>query len=150
SSSPKERLHASLALLSVDPGQVPYLEQRLLEVGPEEALVIARRLAETENHRDVVPRLRALLETERHPDRRVRAACPRARLAPYDWDQWSDEVARERVKQPEANALKWALLLRGPRFIMIESLERLIVELGRAESERMLAAVLMLRMFSGT
>src|SRR4029079_152278 len=32
SSSPKERLHASLALLPVDPGQVTYLEQRLLAV----------------------------------------------------------------------------------------------------------------------
>src|SRR5205807_2216141 len=69
SSSPKERLHASLALLPVDPGQVAYLEQRLLEVGPlelgpDEALVIARRLAETENHRDVVSRLRTLLKSE--------------------------------------------------------------------------------------
>jgi hypothetical protein len=34
SSSPKERLHASLALLPVDPGQVAYLEERLLNDGP--------------------------------------------------------------------------------------------------------------------
>src|SRR5207253_3260337 len=82
SSLPKERLHASLALLPVDPGQVAYLEQRLLDVGPDEALVIARRLGETDHHRELVPRLRALLKTERRPERRFRAACALARLDP--------------------------------------------------------------------
>ena len=80
--SAKAKLHASLALLPVDPGQVEYLEQQLLEVGPDEALVIARRLAETDHHREVASRLRALLETEQQPDRRFRAACALARLDP--------------------------------------------------------------------
>src|SRR5438105_6441425 len=79
--SAKAKLHASLALLPVDPGQVSFLEQQLLEVGPDEALVIARRLAETDQHRDVVARLRALLKSEGvPPDRRFRAACALARL----------------------------------------------------------------------
>ena len=123
----------------------------MLQVGPDEALVIARRLAESDHHRDVASRLRALLKTERLPDRRFRAACALARLDPYDWDQWSDEVARWLVKEPEATALKWALLLRGVRFTIIQSLGKLIpVESDRPESERSLAAVLVLHRLSGT
>ena len=84
----KERLHASLALLPVDPGQVAYLKERLLDenVGPAEALVIARSLED--HNRDVVSWLRNLLETEHDRDRRFRAACALARLDPgNDWNQ---------------------------------------------------------------
>src|SRR5207247_4261627 len=147
-----ERLHASLALLPVDPGQVTYLEQQLLEVEPDEALVIARLLDKTEQDRDVVSWLRARLrETERQPpDRRFRAACALARLDPRNYrEEWSDEVARRLVKEPEASALKWALLLRSVRFTILQSVEKIVVEPGRPESERSLAAVLVLRMFSG-
>jgi serine/threonine protein kinase/formylglycine-generating enzyme required for sulfatase activity len=151
SSSSKERLHARLALLPVDPGQVPHLELQLLEVEPDEALVVARRLAETDYHREVVSWLRALLKTERQPDRRFRAACALARLDPYDWGEWSDEVASGLVKEPEANARKWSLLLRGVRVHMLQSLVKLIpLESGRTEPERVLAAVLVLERLSGT
>ena len=53
-------------------------------------------------------------------------------------------------RNPTADALKWALLLRGVRFIIIQSLGKLIVDSGRPESERSLAAVLVLHRFSGT
>ena len=152
SSSPKERLHASLALLPVDPGQVAYLEQRLLEVGPDEALVIARRLAESDHHRDVVSRLRTLLETERRPDRRFRAACALARLDPGN--DWARVERRGRgwagQGTSEANARKWALLLRGVRLIILESVENVVLEPGRPESERSLAAVLVMEILLGT
>jgi formylglycine-generating enzyme required for sulfatase activity len=151
SSPPKQRLHASLALLPVDPGQVAYLEQRLLEVGPDEAQVIVRRLEETDHHRDLVSRLRALLKTERRPERRFRAACALARLDPgNDWKQWSEEVADGLVKEHEASALKWARLLHGVRLIILRSMENVILQPGRPESERTLATVLVMSILLGT
>jgi formylglycine-generating enzyme required for sulfatase activity len=155
SSTPKERLHASLALLSVDPGQVPYLEQRLLEdVGPEEALVIVRRLAETEHHRDVVSRLQVLMNSDGAPPaRRFRAACALARLEPgdEDWrDRWSVEVADGLVKEHPETAVKWALLLRGVRVIINSQLRNIVLDPDRPESERSLAAVLIVRILAGT
>src|SRR5262249_46625603 len=56
--SQKAKLHASLALLPVDREQVDYLKKQLLEVGPDEALVIVRRLNRTVHHRDVASWLR--------------------------------------------------------------------------------------------
>src|SRR5262249_30003561 len=40
------QLHASLALLPADPGQVEYLYGRLLEAGPQEAAVIVEQLSD--------------------------------------------------------------------------------------------------------
>ena len=73
-------LHARLALLPVDPGQVPYLRDRLLEAEPPEFLVIRAAL------RPHGPRLRdglwALVESpEAEKDHRFRAACA---LADFD------------------------------------------------------------------
>src|SRR5262245_18410971 len=109
-------------------------------------MVIARSLAETpDRHQDVALRLRTLLKTEVNQERRFRAACALARLAPSDWEQkWSDEIARGLVQEPYSDALMRALLVRGVRVTLIQSLRDLIVESGRPESERSLAAVLML------
>jgi formylglycine-generating enzyme required for sulfatase activity len=148
--SAKAKLHASLALLPVDREQVPYLEQQLLEVGPDEALVIARRLAETDHRGEVISRLRALLKTEQKPGRRFRAACALARLDPgNNWEEWSDEVGDALVKEPRASALKWALLLHGVRLIILKSVEKIVLEPRRPESERTLAAVLVMGSFIG-
>jgi eukaryotic-like serine/threonine-protein kinase len=152
----KAKLHASLALLSVEAGQVKYLEDQLLEkVGPDEAMVIVKRLGDTDRHREVVDRLRALLETEvkveKGKDRRLRAACALARLDPGpDWDRWSAEVADRLVKEHPDSAIKWALLLRGVRTNMLMRLQKVVLDPGRPESERSLAAVLMTRVLAGT
>jgi formylglycine-generating enzyme required for sulfatase activity len=53
SSSEQARLRASLALLSVDPGQVEYLSERLLAADPQEFLVLGDAL---------IPHKQALLE----------------------------------------------------------------------------------------
>ena len=143
--SPKAKLHASLALLPVDPGQVAYLEQQLLEVGPDEALVIARRLGETDHHREVASRLRALLETEQRAagPPLPRRLCPGSPRPGNDWEQWSDEVADGLVKEHPASARKWAILLRwGVRVIILRSVENVVLDPNRPESERTLAAVL--------
>jgi formylglycine-generating enzyme required for sulfatase activity len=86
----KEHLHASLALLPVDEGQVEYLYRRLLEAGPAELPVIRDALL---GHRDALTgRLWAVLE-DGQADRghRFRAACV---LAAYD--ATGDEVNRNR------------------------------------------------------
>jgi formylglycine-generating enzyme required for sulfatase activity len=140
---PKAKLHASLALLPVDPGQVAYLEEQLLEAGPDEALVIARRLSGTDHHREVASRLRALLETEPSPHRRFRAICALAVLDPgRDWARWRDELADGLVKQHPADAKKWLRLIRRVALILNESLEEVFLDPGRPESERSLAASL--------
>jgi formylglycine-generating enzyme required for sulfatase activity len=76
----KEHLHASLALVPVDDGQVEYLYQRLLVAGPTELPVIRDALA---GHRDAVAeRLWGVLsDAQADPDQRFRAACA---LATYD------------------------------------------------------------------
>jgi formylglycine-generating enzyme required for sulfatase activity len=76
----KEHLHASLALLPVDDGQVDYLYRRLLTAGPVELPVIRDALA---GHRDVlVGRLWGVLgDAQAPPEQRFRAACA---LATYD------------------------------------------------------------------
>jgi eukaryotic-like serine/threonine-protein kinase len=156
--SPKAKLHASLALLSVDREQVAYLEQQLLEVGPDEAFVITGRLGKTDHHREVTSRLRALLGTaqrpgtERRPDRRFRAACALARLDPRnpDWEQWSDEVAGVLVREHPASARNWAHLLQGVRYVILKSVEKVFLDANRPESERNLAAELAMDHFLGT
>jgi formylglycine-generating enzyme required for sulfatase activity len=141
--SPKAKLHASLALLPVDEGQVDYLEQQLLVVGPDEALVIVRRLSQTDHHREVASWLRDRLESEPNPDRRLRAACALALLDPgNDWKRWSKEVADELVKEDLPRAKKWARLLVGVSRIFSESLEQIFLEPSRPESERSHAATL--------
>ena len=70
----RRQLHTSLALLSVDAGQVEYLYQRLLKADPDEVLVISQALLE--NQAPVTDRLWALLESQRSDlGERFRAAC---------------------------------------------------------------------------
>jgi hypothetical protein len=148
--SAKAKLHASLALLPVDPGQVSYLRQQLLEVGPDEARVIAehlgaRRLSGTDHRPEVASWLQALLETEGvPPDRRFRAACVLAFLQPENqWARWSDEVVNELVKKDLPTAQKWSRLpMEGLGTILFESLEEVFLDPDRPESERSHAAAL--------
>jgi eukaryotic-like serine/threonine-protein kinase len=150
--SAKAKLHASLALLPVDPGQVEYLEQQLLEVGPDEALVITRHLAATGYHRDVASWLREVLKTEQQLDRRFRAACALAAVDQNDvlWEPWSDEVAGFLVKEHPASARKWAILLHRVRLIILKSVEKVFLDPNGPESERNLAAELAMEWFLGT
>jgi eukaryotic-like serine/threonine-protein kinase len=144
------RLNASLALLPVDPGQVAYLEQRLLEldpnpVKPEEAFVIAEHLSRTNQCLEIASRLKALLETKRVPPaRRLRAACALALLQPDNhWERWSVEVVEELVKMDLISAQKWSRLpWVKVSAILNESLKRVFRDEKRPESERSVAAAL--------
>src|SRR5262249_51515448 len=110
----KERLHASLALLLVDPGQVDYLYQRLLAAKPEEFMIICAALG-TKWSQELVPQLWALLEHEVDPQRRFRAACA---LANYDpshprWAKLIDEVAQYLITESPLVVENWTTVL-GP------------------------------------
>jgi hypothetical protein len=150
SSTPKERLRASLALFPVDPGQVAYLERRLLEVGqdslgPDEAFVIVKRLSQTDQRLETAARLKDLLGTERvPPGKRFRAACALALLQPGNhWKHWSDEVVEELVKMELPRAQKWSRLpMVEVGAILNDSLKKVFRDEKRPETERSHAAAL--------
>src|SRR3954454_8103849 len=97
---PRRQLHAGLALLPVDPGQVEYLYGRLLKAQPQEVLVLREALSDHKH--DLTGRLWALLENpKKDQDQRFRAACALAAFAPDDprWDNVSRDVAETLVIQ---------------------------------------------------
>jgi len=152
SSSRKERLHASLALLPVDPGQVDYLKQQLLseDVGPDEVYVIAQHLGArlvtgTDHRPEVALWLEDQLETDGAPrDRRFRAGCVLAYLRPRNYqEQWIDEVVEELVKKDLPTAQKWSRMpMETVGTILFGSLKRVFLDPKRPESERSNAAAL--------
>jgi hypothetical protein len=137
----RAHLHASLALVPVDPGQVNYLYGRLLSARPDELLVIRDSLKEY----GPVLRERLWLVVE-SPDRdgpsRLRAACA---LASYDpdsrrWDTVRSVVADQLVRE---NAIAvgqwWAETLRPAAGHLKEPLRQIMHDDQRHESERSLA-----------
>ena len=98
----REKLHASLALLPVDPGQVDYLYGRLLDAAPHEVPVIRDALAP---HKDaLLDKLWAVVETPEKgkESQRLRAA---AALAKYDpesekWATVQEAVGNDLVAVP--------------------------------------------------
>ncbi|HEV3004482.1 MAG TPA: SUMF1/EgtB/PvdO family nonheme iron enzyme, partial [Pirellulales bacterium] len=100
---PKQRMHASLALLPADPRQAAYLAERLLESTPHELPVL--RDAIGPDRPEVTQTLWTVASNPHETaDRRLRAACALADFTPDDarWDQVAGDVVG-------------ALLARGPR-----------------------------------
>jgi formylglycine-generating enzyme required for sulfatase activity len=99
----KEHLHASLALLPVDGGQVEYLYGRLLQAGPVELPVIRDALL---GHRDALTsQLWAMLEDGKgDSEQRFRASCA---LAAYDATE--GEANRERWEGVTPFVADWLL-----------------------------------------
>jgi serine/threonine protein kinase len=95
---PKARLHVRLALLRTDPGQVPYLYERLFDVEPQSLAVVRSELAA---HKEelIEPLWGELVNQGGNPERRFRAACTLARYAPTDprWTAYSPFVVDQLV-----------------------------------------------------
>jgi hypothetical protein len=108
-----KQLHASLALLPSDPGQVGYLYRRLLDARPEEFVVIRDQL---EPHKgEFTVQLWGELGNEAgDPDRRFRAACALAAYAPDDpgWDRHVGRVAEKLVHEPALALGTWTTAFR--------------------------------------
>jgi formylglycine-generating enzyme required for sulfatase activity len=137
--SSRDRLHASLALLPVDPSQADYLGRRLLGVAPAELPVLRDALAP---HRS---RLTPMLWTELEkagpgdPDLLTSAAA----LALYDPEgpRWSDlggKVAEALVRVNPVFLGHWLDALRPVRGRLAAPLERIFVK-GGPETEHELA-----------
>ncbi len=109
---PRKQLHASLALLPVDSGQVEYLYGRLLQGQPQEVIVIREALS---NHRqDLTERLWKLLENPQNDqDQRFRAACALAAFAPDDprWETVGGTEAATLVVQKPFVIAQWTAAL---------------------------------------
>ena len=111
---PRKQLHASLALLPVDSGQVEYLYGRLLKGEPQEVVVIREALSAT--RQDLTERLWTLLENPKNDqDQRFRAACALAAFAPDDprWEKVSGDVAATLVIQKPFVIAQWTEALKG-------------------------------------
>ncbi len=112
-STPKQRLHASLALLPYDGGQVQYLTKRLLSAEPGELFVLRSKLS---NHRDELsPQLWQIVEDRNSEgSRRFRAACALAAFEPSssNWNEVALDVVREMTHESAPSIRQWTDLLR--------------------------------------
>ncbi|HKB36043.1 MAG TPA: ATP-binding protein, partial [Gemmataceae bacterium] len=134
----RKRLHASLALLPVDAGQVEYLYERLLAAEPHEVIVLREALRP---HADALnERLWKVLEDVKSvPGKRLRAACALAGYAEDDdhWQQVNRDVAERLVAENAFVIGKWAEALRPVRRHLLPPLAALLVkEEGRGAAER--------------
>jgi eukaryotic-like serine/threonine-protein kinase len=133
----RRQLHASLGLLPVDPGQLGYLCDRLLDAGPPELLVIRDALRPQAS--EVSPRLWGVLEDLRRlPGERLRAACALAGYAADDprWQKVSRDVAARLAAENGLGFAGWALALRPVRRQLLPHLAELIVDDGQDAAGR--------------
>jgi formylglycine-generating enzyme required for sulfatase activity len=137
----RPKLHTSLALLPVDPGQVEYLSTRLLDAQPHEVPVIRDALA---LHKDSL--LNKLWAVVAAPEKgkesqRLRAA---AALGKYDpesekWAAAQEAVGNDLVAVPALHLFLWMESLRPVRTKLLPQLSAVYRHAGRRETERSLA-----------
>jgi eukaryotic-like serine/threonine-protein kinase len=139
----KERLHASLALLPVDDGQVEYLYSRLLDAGPAELQVIRDALHPFQDR--LIERLWHQLDESAYTDHTLQAA---GALALYDptarcWENCSGKVARAIVTVNPAHLGFWLDALRSVRDKLTTPLATIFQDRERSATERNLASSLL-------
>jgi hypothetical protein len=137
----REKLHTSLALLSVDPGQADYLYGRLLDVAPQEVAIIRDFLAPQKD--ELLDRLWAVAEAPEKgkESQRLRAA---AALAKYDpqserWLRVREAVANDLVTVPAVYLAVWMDSLRPVRETLLPALSKVCRDAKRRDIERSLA-----------
>ncbi|HBI43180.1 MAG TPA: serine/threonine protein kinase [Planctomycetales bacterium] len=138
---PRKQLHASLALLPMDPGQVDYLYGRLLDAAPNEVPVIRDFLAP---HKDeMLDKLWVVAEAPEKgkESQRLRAA---SALAKYDpegerWANVQEAVANDLVTVPAVYLVLWMDSLRPVRAKLLAPLSAVYRETNRRDVERSLA-----------
>jgi formylglycine-generating enzyme required for sulfatase activity len=134
----RKQLHARLALLPSDPGQVQYLHERLLaNAGPDEVVAIVDLLAP---HGDALgePLWAVLEDRAADPGRRLRAACALAAYAPEDgrWEEVSGDVAGRLVAENALEVGKWAGALRPVRRSLLPPLAARLLDERPSAAER--------------
>ncbi len=113
---PKAKLHASLALLPVDPSQLEYLESRLFDAAPDELLVLRDSLRPYQSR--LPPKLWPILAEAKAGDPRLLPTA--GALALYDpdnprWDNLGREVAQALVTVNSVDLGPWLHVLRPVR-----------------------------------
>ncbi len=137
----RKQLHASVALLPADSGQVNYLYDRLLTGQPQEVIVIREALSD--HKQALTMRLWAMLEDPKNDqDQRFRAACALEAFAPDDprWEKASADVAATLVAQKPFVIAQWADALEGVGRWLIPPLADFLVHEKRGFQERGLIA----------
>ena len=137
----RKQLHASLALLPVDSGQVDYLYGRLSRANRRKSIVIREALLD--HKQDLMEKLWTLLENPKNDqDQRFRAACALAAFAPDDprWEKVGGDVAATLVIQKPFVIGQWTDALKGVGKWLIPPLADFLVDEKRSVSERGLIA----------
>jgi hypothetical protein len=135
----RRQLHASLALLSVDDGQVEYLSERLLAADPEEVSVIRGALLPHKHL--LIDRLWGVANSPvRQEQRFLCAASALAAYAPDDprWKSISGAVAEEMARVSSFFLKYWVEALRPVRLNLLEPLRAVAGDARRREAERYL------------
>jgi hypothetical protein len=140
--TPKERLHASLALLPIDPTPAPALldQGTIFEVDPEALSVICRLLYPYRSR--LVDRLWAIaIEPSNSGDRRIRAASMLARFDPDDarWRTIAGGVADQLVRENVLHVRAWSEVLRPARSHLLAGLGTIFPDPMRPPAERSIA-----------
>src|SRR5262249_30912765 len=139
----KKRLHASLALLSVDDGQVDYLFRRLLDAGPAELEVIRDALRPYRER--LLERLWRELENSAGTNHFLQAASALALYDPssHHWDDLGSKVAEAMVTVNAAHLGFWFNALHPVRKRLTTALAALYQDRNRSRTERNLASSLL-------
>jgi serine/threonine protein kinase/formylglycine-generating enzyme required for sulfatase activity len=139
-----QALRVRLALLPVDPnGQKRYLYECMLDAKVDEFPLLCAALQV--HARELTPWLWDLLDKEKDPHRRFRAACA---LASYDasnprWDKLVPEVTQYLMGENSLNTEKWAYSLVSVRIATQRTLHRILTDRTSPEAERLAAATLL-------
>jgi formylglycine-generating enzyme required for sulfatase activity len=136
-----QKLHTSLALLPVDPGQRDYLYKRLLDAQPHEVLVL--RMALLPHKEELLDQLWSIAEKPSQGKERQRLRAASA-LAIYDaanprWEKIQDQVASDLVAVPAVYLAAWMDCLRTVQAKMVPPLSVVFRDPQRRETERSLA-----------
>jgi hypothetical protein len=142
--SPKDKLHARLALLPVDSGQVEPLRTTLLDANPSELLVIRAALVPyKEQLTEGLWQLRADVGA-RH-DRRFRAACALAAFDPGSprWNESGSDVVAELLEEKNPVFLgQWIEALRPVRLALLGPLTQTFRDKKKTQQLTVVASVL--------
>jgi serine/threonine protein kinase/formylglycine-generating enzyme required for sulfatase activity len=141
-----QKLHASLALSPVDPGQTRFLYDRLLDAEPHEVLVIADALAP--HKQELLEKLWSVVEHPRKgkEKQRLRAASALASFDPQSdkWVKYSPGIVNDLVLENSKFLGQWGESFRPVKNSLLEPLYAIFRNRSSERSdERMLATNLL-------
>jgi formylglycine-generating enzyme required for sulfatase activity len=141
--TPKQRLHASLAMLPSDPAQADYLANCMLSASPQELFVIRKAL---HDYRGVLNDRFWTVATDTAADdaKRLRAACVLADFDPTNpkWGQVNRDIVRGLVTEDAVAIRNWDALLSPVRQNLLDELRRVFIGNQHLESGYVASLVL--------